>query len=86
MRRIAARHKTARKKPAQTNDAFFTPTTLSLVLHMHPESVRRMLRRRQLPSVIIGRRRLIPRDAVLAFVASGLISASTVAANDGGEK
>ena len=71
---------------AFNSDAFFTPSTLASRWHRHTESVRRLLRRRSLPSIIIGRQRLIPRAAVLAFEANGLILASTVAAENGGAK
>ena len=67
------------------DDAFFTPTSLAKRWNRKSsESVRRLLRQRKLESIIIGRQRLIPREAVLAFEASGLISASTVAVKKGG--
>ncbi len=87
MSRIAAKLIGARKEIVFNDDAFFTPATLANRWNRkNSESVRRLLRRRQLPSIIIGRQRLIPREAVLAFEASGLISASSVDAKDGGGK
>lgn len=56
------------------DDAFFTPATLSRRWHKNIETVRRVLRRRQLPSILIGRQRLIPREAVLAFEQAGFIA------------
>lgn len=40
-----------------------------------------MIRRRDLPSIILGRRRLVPFAAVLAFEAKGLIAARDGTAN-----
>lgn len=59
---------------AFNSDAFFTPSTLANRWHRHTETVRRMLRRRQLPSVVLGRQRLIPREAVLEFERAGFIA------------
>ena len=84
MSRRAAKPDGAREAVVFNDDAFFTPASLSRRWHKNIETVRRLLRRRQLASIIIGRQRLIPREAVLAFEASGLILASTVATENGG--
>lgn len=85
MSRRTATHNASRKEIAFNIDAFFTPSTLATRWHRHTESVRRMLRRRQLPSVVLGRQRLIPREAVLEYERAGFIAQcdETVPTNGG---
>lgn len=86
MSRRTATDNAARKEIAFNSDAFFTPSTLATRWHRHTESVRRMLRRRQLPCVVLGRQRLIPREAVLAFEQAGFITqCETPGATSGGQ-
>ena len=75
MSRRATKHTGAQNEVAFNSDAFFTPSTLANRWHRHTETVRRMLRRRQLPSVVLGRQRLIPRAAVLAAEEAGAVNA-----------
>ena len=75
MSRRAAKLNGAREAVVFNDDAFFTPSTLAQRWHQHTETVRRMLRRRQLESVVIGRRRLIPARAVLAAEEAGAVKA-----------
>jgi hypothetical protein len=51
-----------------------TPMQLGARWGLHPESVRRMLRRGEVRSTIIGRRRLIPRTEISLIENRGLVS------------
>ena len=85
MSRRAAKLNGAREAIVINDDPFFTPATLSRRWHKNIETVRRLLRRRLLASVIIGRQRLIPREAVLAFEQAGFIpQCETPGATNGG--
>jgi len=50
---------------AQRPRAFYKSNEVAARWHMHPETIRRMLRRKALASIIIGGRRLIPDFEVL---------------------
>jgi hypothetical protein len=50
-----------------------TPRMLGQRWFMHEESIRRKLRRRELQSVIIGRRRLIPISEIERVEAAGTV-------------
>jgi len=62
------------EQPAQP--VYLTPKLLSDRFRMHEESVRRLLRRRVLPSVIINRRRLVPLQAIEQFEKERLVAAA----------
>lgn len=76
MRRNASTPNNGLQKPDRDGEPFFTPTTLALRWHRHPEGLRRWIRAGKIASIVIGRRRLIPREAVLAFEAAGLLPAT----------
>jgi len=50
---------------------FLTPKELALRWSFHPESIRRKIRRGEIDSVVIGRRRLIPAEEVLRIEKGG---------------
>jgi hypothetical protein len=54
-------------------EQFWTPAQLAERWHLHEESVRRMLRANRLACLIIGRRKLIPLSAILAFEAAATV-------------
>ena len=54
-------------------EKFYTPALLAERWHMHPESIRRLLRAKRLRSVLISRRRLVPVEAVLEYERAGEI-------------
>jgi hypothetical protein len=56
---------------------YITPAELANRWRKHPETIRRQLRAREIASVVIGRRRLIPLGEVLRIEADGLIPAAT---------
>jgi hypothetical protein len=55
---------------------FLTPRALSIRWSWHVESIRRKLRRRELESVVIGRRRLIPMSEVEKAEQAGRVPAN----------
>jgi hypothetical protein len=55
---------TTRRIHSTDSTAYMVPTQLAARWAWHPESIRRKLRRGEIESVIIGRRRLIPIAAV----------------------
>ena len=64
----------ARRKQATDGTAFLTPWQVAQRWGFHPESVRRLLRRGELESVIRGRRRLIPIPEVNRVEAEGRVA------------
>jgi excisionase family DNA binding protein len=52
---------------------YFTPKQVAARWHWHTESVRRMIRERRLPCVIIGRRLLVPEEELLRTESQGRI-------------
>ena len=54
-------------------EKFLSPIQLASRWHIHPETARRMLRRRQLSSVLVARHRLVPVSEVEYFEQQGLI-------------
>ena len=54
---------------------YFTPAELAERWKWHVESVRRKLRRRDIASVVIGRRRLIPAAEVDRVEVEGTVTA-----------
>jgi excisionase family DNA binding protein len=61
-------------------ETFLSPAQLAQRWGFHPESVRRKLRRRELASLVIGRKRLIPLSEVRRFEAQGRIAARALSA------
>jgi hypothetical protein len=57
----------------EVNKAHLRPAQLAARWGWHVESIRRALRQRRIDSIIIGRTRLIPLDAVLKVEAEGFI-------------
>ena len=57
--------------------AFFTPKQAATRWYWHPESVRRKIRRGEIATVIIGRRRLIPRSEIERIEREGLAACRT---------
>jgi hypothetical protein len=55
--------------------AFLTPKDIAVRWSWHTESIRRKIRRREITSVIIGRRLLIPIAEVERIEASGTVNA-----------
>lgn len=55
---------------------FLTPAELGARWSQHEETIRRKLRRSELPSIVIGRRRLIPIEAVENVEKGGLPNGS----------
>lgn len=76
-----AKRRAADRGPAATTTrvhctdgtAFFTPAQLARRWAWHSESVRRKLRHKEIESVIVGRRRLIPVAAVERVEAEGRV-------------
>ena len=63
------------KNPRKTDGTkFFTPDQIGGRWGWHTESIRRLLRKGQIESVILGRRRLVPISEVERIEAEGLIS------------
>jgi hypothetical protein len=58
-----------------TNEQFLTPNQLAKRWHWHPESIRRKIRRREIASKIIGRRRLIALEEAMRIESEGSIQA-----------
>ena len=56
----------ATKQKSRKTDGthFFTTSQTAARWSFHPESVRRLLRRGQIESVVIGRRRLVPVEEI----------------------
>lgn len=64
-------------KVEQTDPTYFTPGQLAERWGFHVESVRRLLRLGKLPRVWIGRRLLIPAEAVKEYERDGLRPANS---------
>jgi hypothetical protein len=60
-------------KMDKLDGGLLTPIQLGARWGLHPESVRRMLRRGDVLSTLIGRRRLIPRSEIDRIEADGMI-------------
>jgi hypothetical protein len=56
------------------NEKLFTPAEAAARWSFHVESVRRKLRTREILSIVIGRRRLIPGSEILRVEAEGFIN------------
>jgi hypothetical protein len=59
-------------------ETFLTPTQLARRWSFHTESIRRRLRKRQIASILIGRKRLIALSEVLRLEAEGRIPARDI--------
>jgi hypothetical protein len=59
-------------------ETFLSPAQLAQRWPLHPESIRRKLRRREIASVLIGRKRLIPLSEIERIEAEGRIPARDV--------
>jgi hypothetical protein len=57
------------------SDKFFTPKELAERWRWHPESIRRKIRRREITTVVLGRRRLIPLVEIHKIEENGLVAA-----------
>ena len=55
-------------------EGFLSPSELAKRWHVHVETARRMLRRRQLSSVLVARHRLVPVSEVERFEREGLVA------------
>ena len=55
---------------------FLTPTELADRWRWHPESIRRLLRQKRLPSLRLGGKRIIPLADVLAYEVEHLVGHS----------
>jgi len=63
------------RKIDYSNGEFFTPEQAAARWYWNPESVRRKIRRGEIASVIIGRRRLIARSEIQRIESEGLVAA-----------
>jgi len=63
------------KEEPQKNSPFFSRTEIGAILHMSQSSVDFAIRRKQIPSVKVGRRILIPKVFVERAVAQALNNA-----------
>ena len=55
-------------------EPFLTPNDLAHRWHWHPESVRRKIRRREIESIIVARRRLIPLAEIVRIENEGRVT------------
>jgi excisionase family DNA binding protein len=62
-------------KSDTANGEFFTPKRTAARWHWHTESVRRKIRRGEIGSVAIGRRRLIPFSEIERVEREGFVPA-----------
>jgi hypothetical protein len=65
------------KKTVIEEPLFFTPVQIASRWHWHAESVRRKIRRGEIASVVISRRRLVPFEEILRIEAEGTITATS---------
>jgi len=60
---------------------FLTPRQIAQRWCWHTESVRRMIRRREILSIVIGRRRLVPVVEIERIEADGTVNARRLVIN-----
>jgi hypothetical protein len=80
----AARKNTAACTSIETPDeTFLSPAQVAQRWWFHVESVRRKIRRREIGSVLIGRRRLVPLSELKRIEAEGRIPARAAGEKNG---